>query len=167
MNKLTKSLLTLLATIACAAVADAKTFQIPNEEAPVAYVTFPDTWNPEEITDGVAGNSPDEAVFLAAVAVSSEKGMEAELDDTFEMLKEHKVELDPSTKKENKFEINGLEANELLFQGRDDDGPTAVSITFVTIKDKLVVLTYWVSVADEAKHQADVMKIVRSLKPVS
>ncbi len=38
---------------------------------------------------------------------------------------------------------------------------------FVTIKDKLLVLTYWVSTEDEKKHADEVGKIVGSLKATS
>ena len=113
------------------------------------------------------GESPDKAVYLAAVAVGSEKGMEAELDDTFALLKEHEVELDKSTKKENKFKLNGVEVEELIFHGKDEDGPCSVSISFVPMKDKVVVLTYWVTTSKETKHQEEVGKIVQSLKPAS
>ena len=147
--------------------AQAKTLKVPSDEFPIASIDMPDDWEPEEIDNGFAGQSPDDAVYLAAVAVGSDKGMSAEIDDTFAMLKEHEVELDQATKKENKFKINGLDAEELLFQGKDEDGPTAVSITFVTIKDKLVVLTYWVTTAEEKKHLEEVGKIINSLKPTS
>jgi hypothetical protein len=147
--------------------AHAKTLKVPNDESPVASIDIPDDWEPDEIDNGVAGTSDDGAVYLAVVAVGSEKGMNAEIDDTFAMLKEHKVDLDQSTKKENKFKINGLDAEEMLFQGKDEDGPAAVSITFVPIKDKLLVLTYWVSTSDEKKHQEEVGKILKSLKPSS
>ena len=43
------------------------------------------------------------------------EGPQAELDDTFEFLKEHKVELDKSSKKEDKFKVNNLEAEEISF----------------------------------------------------
>ena len=165
---MTKSILTLLLIISVGAItATAKTLKIPNEDFAIASVTIPDSWDPEELDKGVAAQSEDDAVYLAIVAVGSDKGMKAEIDDTFEMLKEHDVELDEATKKENKFKINGLDAEELLFQGKDKDGPTAVSITFVTIKDKLVVMTYWVSTEDEKEHQEEVGKIVNSLKPTS
>jgi hypothetical protein len=55
----------------------------------------------------------------------------------------------------------------LLFQGKDDDGPAAISITFVPVKDKLVIMTYWVTTAKEKEHQAEVGKIVNSLKASS
>lgn len=147
------------------APAFSKTMKLPNEEFPVASIDFPGSWEPEEINNGIAGESPDKAVFLSAVAVGSEKGMNAELEDTFEFLKEHNVQLDNSTKAEDKFKIGDLEAEELTFQGKDEDGPAAVSIAFVTVKDKLVVLTYWVSTDKEKEHSDEVGKIVRSLKP--
>ena len=143
----------------------AKTLKLPSDEFAIASITFPDDWEPEEVSNGVAGQSPDSAVYLAAVAVGNEKGMDAELEDTFAFLKEHKVELDKSTKKENKFKLNGEEVNELIFHGKDEDGPCSVSISFVPIKDKIVVLTYWVTTEKETKHQDEVGKILQSLKP--
>jgi hypothetical protein len=162
-----KSILTFIAisSLLGAAPAFAKTLKLPSDEFPIASITFPDDWEPEEVNNGVAGQSPDSAVYLAAVAVGSEKGMDAELDDTFAFLKEHKVELDKSTKKESKFKLNGEEVNELIYQGKDEDGPCSVSISFVPIKDKIVVLTYWVTTEKEKKHQEEVGKILQSIKP--
>ncbi len=146
----------------CTVSASAKTLKVPEADSAIASITFPDSWETSEIEDGVTGQSADDAIFMAVVAVSNEKGMNDEIDDTFAMLKEHKVELDQTTKKENKFKLGGLDAEELLFQGKDQDGPTAVSITFVVVKDKLVVLTYWVSTEDEPKHAKEVEDIVKS-----
>jgi hypothetical protein len=166
MNITTKCILGVIAiSLAAAAPSFAKTLKLPNEEFPIASIDFPGNWEPEEIDNGVAAQSPDEAVYLAAVAVGSEKGMNAEIEDTFEFLKEHNVELNKDSKTESKFKIGDLEAEELTFQGKDEDGPASVSIAFVTVKDKVVVLTYWVSTDKEKAHQEEVGKIVRSLKP--
>src|SRR3982751_3704326 len=163
-----KFILTLTA-LSCLLItsAFAKTMKVPNDEFAVASISLPNDWEPEEINNGVAGESPDKAVYLAAVAVGTEKGMNAELDDTFEFLKEHNVELDKDSKKENKFKLNGSEVDELIFHGKDEDGPCSVSISFVPLKDKLVVLTYWVTSEKEKEHQGEVGKIVQSLKPTS
>ena len=159
-----KPILTLLLAASLGVIsAHAKTMKLPNDDFAIASINIPDSWEPEEVTNGVAGNSPDKAVYLSVVAVGSEKGMKAEIDDTFEMLKEHNVELDEKSKKENKFKINGLDAEELLYQGKDEDGAAGISITFVTMKDKLIIMTYWVSTAEEKKHQEEVGKIVNSL----
>ena len=164
-STITKSIV-VVATISLAAAIPsfAKTIKLPNEEFAIASIDFPGSWEPEEIDNGVAAASPDEAVYLAAVAVGNEKGMNAEIEDTFEFLKEHNVELNKDSKTENKFKIGDLEAEELIFQGKDEDGPASVSIAFVTVKDKVVVLTYWVSTDKEKAHQEEVGKIVRSLK---
>ena len=147
--------------------ADAKTFKLPDDDFAVASIDMPDSWKPKEIDGGVAGQSADDAVYLSVVAVGIEKVMKAEIEDTFEMLKNHNVELDESTKKEEKFKIGSLEATELLYQGKDEDGPAAVSIVFVPIKDKLIIMTYWVTTAKEKEHQAEVGKIINSLKASS
>ena len=161
-----KSLLTILVIATFGTIsAHAKTFKLPNEDFAIASIDMPDSWKPKEADTGVFGESADGAVYLSVVAVGSEKGMSAEIDDTFEMLKKHNVTLDDSTKKENKFKIGTLEATELLFQGKDEDGPAAVSIVFVPIKDKLIIMTYWVTTAKEKEHQKEVGTIVNSLKP--
>jgi hypothetical protein len=163
-----KSILTLIAVSSLVvAPAFGKTLKVPNDEFAIASIKIPDSWEPEEINNGVASESPDKAVYLAVVAVGNEKGMNAELDDTFEFLKEHNVQLDKSSKTEDKFKIGNMEAQELTFQGKDEDGPAAVSIAFVPIKDKVVVLTYWVSTEQEKKHQEEVGKILKSLQPAS
>ena len=73
-----KSILALIAlSLLIGGTALAKTMKLPNEEFPIASLNFPDSWEPEEINNGVAGQSPDSAVYLAAVAVGSEKGMDA------------------------------------------------------------------------------------------
>ena len=163
-----KTLLTLIAITLLGAVAvDAKTFKLPNDEFPIASIEIPDSWEPKEVDRGVECQSSDDAVYMSIVAVGSEKGMNAELEETFKMLKERNVVLDDSTKKENKFKVGSFDATELLFQGKDDDGPTAVSIVFIPIEDKVIVATYWVETAKEQEHQKEVGTIVNSLKASS
>ena len=147
-----------------AASADAKTVKLPNDEFGFAQITIPDSWDPSEVNNGVEATSPDKAVYISAVGVGNEKGMDAEIEDTFSMLKDHNVTLDDSSKKEQKFKINGAEANELVFQGKDEDGPCVVSIVFVPIKNKVVVMTYWVTTSEAEKNSAEVGKIANSIK---
>src|SRR3954468_15957990 len=163
-----KTLLALITVAVLTAIpAQAKTFKLPNEDFAIASIDMPDNWKPKEVDTGVEGQSPDDAVYMSVVAVGSDKGMKAEIDDVFEMLKSHNVTLDDSTKKENKFKVGSFDANELLYQAKDEEGPAGVSITFVPIKDKLVIITYWVTTAKEKEHQQEVGKIVNSLKASS
>ena len=145
--------------------AEAKTVKIPDADDAVASITFPGDWDVEEIDGGAEADSPDDHVYISAVAVEDETDMNAQIDDVFKMLAEHKVELDESTKKEEKFKINGMDATELHFEGKDEDGPTGVSIVFVPVKNNLVILTYWITLAQVEKHEPAVGKILNSLKP--
>lgn len=163
-----KTLLTLIAIAFLAIISvDAKTFKLPNDDFAIASIDMPDSWKPKTYDNGISGQSADDAVYLSVVAVGSEKGMQAEIEDTFQMLKTHNVTLDESTKKENNFKIGALDATELLYQGKDEDGPAAISICFVPIKDKLIIFTYWVTTAKEKEHLQEVGKIVNSLKASS
>jgi hypothetical protein len=167
-NLTMKTLLTLIALAFLGVIgADAKTYKLPNEDFAIASIDMPDSWNPTVVENGIWGQTTDTAVYMSVVAVGSEKGMQGEIEDTIEMLNKHKVTLDDSTKKENKFKAGGFDATELLYQGKDEDGPAAVSITFVPIKDKLIVITYWVTTAKEKEHQKEVGQIVNSLKASS
>ena len=157
---------TLLACTLAAASASAGTFKVPNEDFGIASVTIPDSWKPKEIDKGVEANSPDGEVYVAVDAVGSDKGIDEEINDTFKMLKDNKVTIDASTKKENKFTIAGVDATELQFAGKLEGEAQTISIVFVPIKEKLVVVTYWSSVAgDKDKADSDAVgAILKSLK---
>jgi DUF4097 and DUF4098 domain-containing protein YvlB len=145
------------------APAQAETFKIPDKH-PVVSVTYPDSWKPEEIDRGAQGQTEDSAVYLSVEASKSEKGMNEIIDGTFDMFKEHKVEIDKSTKKINKMEIAGEPAEEMLFTGKDEDGPTVISITTFTVGDTVIIISYWASASDEAKYSAAIGKIVSSIE---
>jgi hypothetical protein len=163
-----KTLLTLIALAFVGVIAvDAKTFKLPNEDFAIASIDMPDSWKPKEVDNGIWGQSPDDAVYISVVAVGSDKSVDGEIEDTIEMLNKNKVTLDQSSKKENKFKAGEFDATEYLFQGKDEDGPTAVSITLIPVKGKLLILTYWVTTAKEKEHQQEVGKIVNSLKATS
>ena len=141
----------------------AEEFKMP-EKKPVISVTFPDSWKPEETDAGVQGQTKDTAVYMAIEASRSEKGMNAIIDGTFDMFKEHKVDVDKSTKKDTTKTIAGQEASVMTFTGKDEDGPTTVSLTIFTVKDTVIVISYWATTDKEAKYSDAVDKIVNSVK---
>ena len=155
--------LTVVFALLSTSAAVAKEFKLP-EVQPVVSIAIPDAWKPEPIEKGVQGQSADSAVYLSVETTANEKEMAAIIDDTFAMLKEHKAELNRTVKRENKFLINGLPADELLYDGKDQDGPTMVSITFVTVGKTALVLTYWASTEGTKNHQREVQKILASIK---
>ncbi len=142
--------------------------KVPSAESALVTVDIPDSWNPEEITDGVAGES--EGDILNILAADKRKGADSDLADSLTMLKELDVELDQSSKKVKKVKLNGLDAEEMLFQGKEvfSRHTTPVLVTFVVlpIKGRVVVLTHYVPTEDAKKSKEAVEKIIQSLKPV-
>jgi len=113
---------------------------------------------------GAQGQTADGAVYLSVEASKSEKGMNSIIESTFDMFKEHKVKIDQSSKKTSKFQIAGQDAEEMIFTGKDEDGPTVISITIFTVKDSVIVISYWASADSEEKYQPAIAKIVKSIK---
>ncbi|HEY0368329.1 MAG TPA: hypothetical protein VGC85_01915 [Chthoniobacterales bacterium] len=160
------ALLFVLAT-ALAMAAEVKTVKLPSEAFGVASIDIPDAWDvDEELDNGVSLTNADGSVYVSAVAVGNELGMDAELEYVVQDLKEHGVVLDDKSRKDRKLKINGLDADELTFQGKDDDGDASVTVSFVPVKNKFVVITYWVSTNEQKEHQAEITQLMNTLKPV-
>jgi hypothetical protein len=70
-----KAILTLIAvsSLLAAGPAFAKTIKLPSDEFPIASITLPDDWEPEEVNNGVAGQSPDSARRSRTLATRKSK----------------------------------------------------------------------------------------------
>ena len=141
----------------------AKEYKLPADKPTVA-IDIPDAWTPTAIQRGYQTQTADQDVYLSIEMTSNEKEMTTIIDETDTMLKSHKVVLDKANRKDNKFKLNDLPAEEILYNGHDEDGPTMVSITFVTVRKSAVVFTYWASVEGNKKHQEELGKILNSLR---
>ena len=150
-----------LAALPC----QAKPFKLPAAK-PGATIDLPDGWNPVAIERGYQTETNDKSVYLSVEWTDNPQDMTAIIDETDAMLKGHKVELNKINRVDNKFKLNGLSAEELLYKGTDENGPALVSITFVTVGKSAVVFTYWASVDGNTKHKDELGKILNSLRPV-
>ena len=146
--------------------AHAATLTFPGDK-PVASITIPDSWKPEETDGGVQGTSDDSAVYLS-VEVASGKSMEKVVTGAIDFLAKNKITIDPSTQKETPTtEVNGLQMATLEWDGKDEDGPVSIGLLIVQVSaDNALVVTYWGNKGDEDKHDAEVKAIVASIKPV-
>ena len=168
-RKITANLHQLLLTVCflSSSLLFAKEIKLPNDDFAIASINIPGNWKPEAIERGTAAQSEDAAIFMSVVAVGSEKGLKADIDDTFEMLKEHKVQINEGSKKEGKGKLNEFETSSITFKGKDEDGPCTISIIFVPIKDKVLIMTFWFTDEELEKHSKEMDKILSSLKAVS
>jgi hypothetical protein len=146
--------------------AHAATLKFPSDK-PIASITIPDSWKPEETETGVEGTSSDSAVYLSA-DVADNKSMDKVVTDAIDFLTKNGVTIDPSTQKETPVtEVNGMQMTTLDWDGKDEDGPVSVGLLFVqTSSDNALVVTYWGTKGEEDKHDAEVQAIFASIKPV-
>lgn len=145
--------------------ASAKSHLVP-EKAPVAVVTIPDDWEVTEIAQGIEALSDDETVYVA-FEVTELKDVSTAIADAIVWLKSKDVVIDRATQEQKDFEINGLSGVQVKWEGKDEDGPTQVSLTVLPVTDtRGVILTYWGSAEGAKANIKDLTSIITSLKGI-
>jgi len=157
----------LLATFAvglAAAAANAGSFAVPDEN-PIATVSIPDNWEPKPYEGGVEATSADGAIYVAIEQVAADD-VKSALEDGLKFFVKSGVDIDADSGKTREAKINGLNAFDIVFSGKDKDGPTNVSLTLVETNaaGKFLLLYYWGSPAGEKANAADLQKISDSIQ---
>jgi hypothetical protein len=146
--------------------AQAKVFELPDEK-PAITVTLPDAWSPEEIDKGAQATSPDSSIYVA-LEIEKAKDTQKAVADALIWLKKKGVKFDQSSQRKKEGEINGLPVVHIEFDGRDDDGPTLVTLSvFVLSGDRIGILTYWGSPEGQKKYDRQLTGIINSLQPLN
>lgn len=141
----------------------AKTFDLPDAN-PAVTVYLPNSWKPSEVEKGVEATSPDGETYVA-IETATAKGMNTLIDEDIDFLTKQGVVIDRSTQQSHDMQSNGMPASLLHWQGKDKDGPTAVTLGIFGITDNLVLLmTAWSSPAGDKANGAELTKIVEGIK---
>lgn len=152
----------VLLSLPLAGLAQAKSFKLGTP--PIASVTMPDKWKPEETDAGVEATSPDEEIYLA-VEVASVAKLDDAITQALGFLMGEGVVPDTSTQKEENFEVNGMKAFALSYLGKDKDGPTKISLVIIIPNQTTaLILTYWGTEKGEQTHGKTLTGILQSIK---
>lgn len=136
-------------------------------DAPVASITIPDRWQPQETETGVDAASDEEGIYFAADVAGSDN-MEAIIDGVFKFLDENGVKADPATQNETTDTLNGMTFHAIEWKGTDEVGPVSIAVAILGVRpDKLLVLTYWGAKEQEQANVQEVGKILASIKAVN
>ncbi len=155
-----------LATVLIPGVSLAETLAFPSE-APIAEITIPDSWSPEETDGGIQATSADEAIYLA-IDIADEKTSDKVIDDAFQFLKDNGVTVNGSTQKRSEDTVNGLAMLNFDWNGTDEEGPVNVGLSMVPVRaDRMLVVTYWGQKGQQEKHADELLAIISSLKAVA
>jgi hypothetical protein len=143
-------------------LAEAKSFKLVGNK-PVATVTIPDSWKPDEYDWGVEAQSPDDEVYVA-VEMSSMKGLEKATEEAIRFYQKQGVTLiGEPVKSEHK--LNGMDALDWSWKGRDKDGEAEISLSVIIVSEtRVLLLYYWGSPAGGTKHRQTLSTILQSIK---
>jgi hypothetical protein len=142
----------------------AKNFAIPADD-PAATIALPDNWTLTEIEYGYSVVSPDKDIFFSVEYAGGKRldGMK-KLND--EWLKDNSIKIDdqPET---IESDFNGIKGSILRFKAKDENGPTNVNFGIIPAgKGRVIMLTLWGSDEEQKAHDAEITKILGSLKPI-
>lgn len=157
-------LLTLL--LLCCVSARGKEFQLPVDK-PVVRLSVSDDWKPASTPRGLLAQTQDGTVFLTVGVTADTKEMSAIIDESDAMLKARKIKLDRTSRRDNKFKINGFPSEEIAYTGLGPNGEkVTVSFTFVTIGETALEFTYRATAQGNYEHQGELGQIFDSIKGI-
>jgi hypothetical protein len=159
--------LIFLATLAlglAASAASAATFPIPAEN-PIATVSIPDSWDPKAYEGGVEATSGDGAIYVAIEAVAAED-VQSATEEGLKFFIKSGVAIDFDSQKAKDIKLNGLDAFDMTFTGKDKDGAANVSLTLVktNVTSQFLMLYYWGSADGEKANARDLAAISDSIQ---
>jgi len=158
-----KLLLTTVLALGLPSFAFAASYKLPDGDAPIATVTIPDAWSSKAIDNGVDATSDDGSVYVA-IEVTNGKDLKDATAEAAKFLASNGVSIDETTAKQTEGKINGLDGVEIAWSGKDKDGPTNVSLSFIAVtSDKLLLLTYWATPDGEKKNAKELGDILSSI----
>ena len=156
--------LTLVTVTLAPSLALADTFPVPAEN-PVATVSIPDKWESSPYDGGIESTSPDGAIYVALEMVAA-KDVKTATEEGVEWFAKQGVEIDPGSLKTKETKINGLDAFDMQFTGKDKDGAAEISLTLVATnaEGKFLMLYFWGSDAGERANASDLKAIGASIQ---
>ncbi len=164
MNKKLAVLLSVAVSFAVVS-ADGGTIKIPKEK-PVMSVTVPDSWEQEELEDGIECESPDEVVTIF-FEVTPAKGVDDLIDANVDwLMTEQKVEVDEKSQTTKDFTAGGLDWKRISWEGKSEEyGASDIGFLFTDAGNgNMLTVTYWITKKDKEKHLEAIGKIFESVK---
>ena len=159
MRKFTAFLCAVLVTPAFAA-----THKVPADD-PIATIQIPNKWQTKEVGEGVEATSPDGAVHCLVMPVEANKIAESMGEAMRYLRNRDGITVKSESLKQDQGKLHGMETRNVSWQGKDMKGDVKIRFTIVLIAEKQPLLVaYWGSPEAEKKHEAELNKILQSIK---
>jgi hypothetical protein len=137
---------------------------IPPDE-PVASLDIPDKWKTIIRGEGVEATSPDGGLHFLALPPERNKVAEGVGEMMRYIRNTGGIIVKPETVKGEPGQINGIDVQRRMWHGKDKKGEVNIRFTiFLPSKENSVIAASWGSPAAEKNNDADLKKILQSLK---
>jgi hypothetical protein len=159
MRKFTAFLCAVLVTPAFSA-----THKVPADD-PIATIQIPNKWQTKEYEERVEANSPDGAVHFLVMPVERNKIAESMGEAMRYLRNRDGITVKSDSVKHEQGKLSGMETRTVSWQGKDMKGDVKIRFAIVSIAEKQPLLVaYWGSPEAEKKHEAELNKILQSIK---
>jgi hypothetical protein len=148
----------LLVTCAVAAIQ-----KVPNNE-PIATVEIPDKWQIKQTGEVIKACSVDGTLHF--LITPAEQKVAETMGEAMRYIRNTgSIFVRPETRKNEPGNINGMDVQHITWLGKDKSGDMKIRFTvFLLSNDKRLLAAYWGSPASEKKYQADLKKMLESIK---
>jgi hypothetical protein len=164
--KITLLAVSMLAGLAVAVPADAKTVKVP--KTGTAYtVDVPADWTVEAHDTGVTVESEDQEVTMIFEVAKSKEDMDEIIESSVAWLDEEGVEIDKKSEKKGATKFGARSWDYIHWAGNNEEwGAATVGFLFADLGNGSVgVTTYWVTAKGFKEREGDIGAVLTSVKP--
>jgi len=159
MLKFVISICVLLATPVFSA-----THKLPEDE-PIITIEIPDEWQTKEIGESIQATAPGDPIQVLIVPPEGSKIAETMGEAMRYIRNTGGIVVKADSIKNEPGKLNDMEVRRVSWEGKDKNGDVRIQFTIVSLTGKkFVLVACWGSPKAEQKHEADLKKILQSIK---
>lgn len=156
-----KLLAAALIALTIPTAAYAKVFTL-GDDAPVATIDVPDTWEPEEYANGVTGSSPD-GMYMSAEVVNADD-LEGAVTEGIQFLQGEGVTLDDSTMKSGNVKMGAYDVVIREWHGKDKEGEAVITLGVVVMSEtQMMLVMSWATPEIDKINGPDMQKMLATV----
>jgi hypothetical protein len=140
------------------------THKLPEDE-PIVTIKIPDEWQTKEVGESILATAPGDPVHVLIVPPEGNKIAEAMGEAMRYIRNTGGIVVKADSIKNEPGKINDMDVRHVSWDAKDKNGDVKIRITIVSLAQrKSVLVACWGSPKAEQKHEADLKKILQSIK---
>jgi hypothetical protein len=141
------------------------THKVPEDE-PIVTIEVPDEWQTKKVGESVQATAPGgDPIHVLIVPPEGSKIAETMGEAMRYIRNTGGIVVKPDSIKTESGKLNGMELRHISWEGKDKNGDVKIEFTIVSLAErKSVLVACWGPRKAEQKYEADLKKILQSIK---